>query len=381
MIKKLIFVLYTFVIVIIILAGVEFFCLKYNKKHYNTALPFLVDWQKLKAPVVDNRVVHQCNILDPHFGYTWNGQEHQRLVKLNVHEGKLKPIKFIPGFTYYGNPNDPHAIRIVTLGGSTTQGPFYFNNWSEILFKKLEEKKISSVIFNGGCAGYSSNTELLKLVRDGLSLNPDLVISYSGINDVHFFYSLPKHPMISPNQKKLMEFILLGRTDPKFMPNFIYTYRQRKISLEEGQAYRLIEGINYGPEIETTPGIQWTRNVRIMHAVCNEFGVQFFAFLQPTMGVGNYSYSIGERAYFDNYNNKSQKGKYDDWLLEFYNEARDGCRKSDNCFDLVSIFDGEKGLYTDTRHVNEKGNTIVAQEILSHIAGSLQSIINKKKLY
>lgn len=40
-------------------------------------------------------------------------------------------------------------------------------------------------------------------------------------------------------------------------------------------------------------------------------------------------YSIGEKVYFDNYNNKFHNGKYDDWFKEFYNEVQGACEKLD----------------------------------------------------
>jgi hypothetical protein len=55
------------------------------------------------------------------------------------------------GFKVCGNPDNKDCLRIVTMGGSTTDAfLFPFKSWSELLHEKLEENLISNVIFVGG---------------------------------------------------------------------------------------------------------------------------------------------------------------------------------------------------------------------------------------
>ncbi len=56
-------------------------------------------------------------------------------------------------------------------------------NWTEWLEIILREKSYSVEVLAGGIQGYASSQELLKLIQDVLILRPDLVISFSGIND------------------------------------------------------------------------------------------------------------------------------------------------------------------------------------------------------
>jgi hypothetical protein len=70
---------------------------------------------------------------------------------------------------------------------------------AEELSKLLTADGYSGTIVNGGTGGYSSNQELIKLIRDGLEFKPDIVISYSGINDMGKYNELP-YPMVHPYQ-------------------------------------------------------------------------------------------------------------------------------------------------------------------------------------
>ena len=49
--------------------------------------------------------------------------------------------------------------------------------------KQFKSHKLSVKIFNGAIAGIGAHQEALKLFRDIQKLKPDLVLSYSGVND------------------------------------------------------------------------------------------------------------------------------------------------------------------------------------------------------
>lgn len=86
-----------------------------------------------------------------------------------------------PGFQVLGMDKESD-YRIVLLGGSTTDGWLYeFKSWADFLYEKCIGYHVT--IFNGGISGYTSTQELVKLLRDGITLNPDMIILYDGVND------------------------------------------------------------------------------------------------------------------------------------------------------------------------------------------------------
>lgn len=136
--------------------------------------------------------------LDPQLGFAPNPNAHPLL------HGTA-------GFVSYrmGDHVDP-LPRIVALGGSTTDpltGVFLGDsdvapddpaNWPRQFAAILESRHREAEVLNGGVAGYSSNQELFKFIRDALPLRPRLVICLNGVNEMGFIHSVPNHPMIHP---------------------------------------------------------------------------------------------------------------------------------------------------------------------------------------
>lgn len=286
----------------------------------------------------DKRIKHQLRSLDPFLSFAYS-------------EGDLPKTELemeIPGFMVLGNQNrdQNNLLKVVTLGGSTTS-PFFGDNWPKHFKLLLDDKNIPSMLYNGGVNGYSSNQELLKLIRDVLPLNPNLIISLTGINDIGFMHSIRKHPMIHPYTNFVLENVLNKRIRGK-------------------QKQDVINDINYGPVVDTTPVRQWERNLRIMTAITQEFGIQFFAFLQPTMGIGKYNANTHENEMLKDYNDE-RGGRYIDEVHSFYEDAIKICNKYKNVFNLVDVFKDSENVYYNPRHPNARGYKIIAAEILTHL--------------
>ncbi len=358
--------------VLVILSIVEFVAFTYNKSHFGRTYPFLVNKAVVSAdtPVNATIVHHAFNVIDPHMGVLWNASEHENFVK--YYKGRVfKSLKSIPGFAYYGDPAQTNNTVIVTLGGSTTQAHWYPSNWSDYLYQQIIKNTRPSIVYNGGVAGFTSNQEVFKLIRDGLTLKPNIVITYDGINDIGFFYSLPKHPMITPYQEQLMNY-LIGLEEPSLiLPNTMYFFKRsvlEKRKTEQSKTnFRRLAGTNFGPEVNTTAHEQWARNHKIMHAVCEEFGIKYFAFLQPVLGIGKYSPSQAETDRLEEYDRTNHNNNYRDKVSEFYKHARRECSSLPYCTDLTDVFAGKSDLYTDVRHLNEKGNEIIAEAIYNKL--------------
>ena len=87
-------------------------------------------------------------------------------------------------------PKPAGTFRIVAIGGSTTYTEFvdddaktFPGQLQRILRRRLDDDRIEVV--NAGCPGYNSWESLANLAFRVLDLEPDLLIIYHGVNDVH----------------------------------------------------------------------------------------------------------------------------------------------------------------------------------------------------
>lgn len=193
----------------------------------------------------------------------------------------------LPGFKCMGTPSAsaPGALplRILVLGNSTTDpevaDPLNWRipdlreqslgSWPRHLHELLAANGIEHLIFNGAISAYTSAQEAVKLLRDGLSLAPHLVIACDGINDTGCTYwHDQRHP-------KTHSF--LARLDSALTP----ALTDRRIQIGTIESTASIEGISYGLATDKSPIGEWHANQRIMKAICAEFDIDFISFLQP----------------------------------------------------------------------------------------------------
>ena len=261
------------------------------------------------------------------------------------------------GFELFGDTDNPEALKIVALGGSTTESTYCnVKGWAQYLAERFAANHISTAMYCGGVSGYQSSQELLKLIRDVLPLQPNVVLSYSGYNDLYHYHG-----------NKLGEYPSVCRKRP-----FIHEYQVKcvenmlsKYSAEERIAYYGLENDKKAPEI-------WLDNIRAMYAIAKEFNISFFSFLQPFR-----------------YNDKSELSKFQStvfsrihWCwhdrerllkLKFadsesvaydYRELQAAIKDIGYITDLTNIFfDCADVIYRDQAHVTERGNEIIAENI------------------
>ena len=179
-------------------------------------------------------------------------------------------------------------------------------------------------LYAGGVSGYNSSQECLKLLRDGLGLKPDLVISYSGVNDYLARKYEKGHPYVLSYMNDLINEALKSTH-----------YSENHVRLTH-----LVAGV----EDNRSKACVWMENERKMHGLCREFGIPFLGYLQP-----------------HNYD--------DDEVYSFYGEVETDLRKKEYewLINISHIFDNDKTVYMDGCHVYERGNRIIAKCMLPDI--------------
>jgi hypothetical protein len=108
-------------------------------------------------------------------------------------------------------PKPDGVYRIVLLGGSTTYSTGiddYGKSYPVVLQQGLRASGHGQVeVVNAGCSMYSSWESLINLQFRVLDLEPDLVIVYHGINDVHPRFVHPASAYTGDNHGSRMAFI------------------------------------------------------------------------------------------------------------------------------------------------------------------------------
>lgn len=243
----------------------------------------------------------------------------------------------LPGFKVYGNVNNVNEAElcIVALGSSTTCSVSHnFASWPEHLYHLLVSKGLKPVVLNGGFQGYSTSLELIKLIRDVIPMEPDIVISYSGIID--FLFSL------------------LEKVSSMFKRPFVHSWQGLKD-----------EHIIYGVQNDKDIGTFWIDNMRMMNSICKEFDVKYLGVLEAnaysegmpsaeidaTCKYGWLTYKLFE-AYSRQLN-----------IKPIYDKIESKIAKIPYIRSFRHIFDGIDDIYYDGMHVQERGNAVIAMHI------------------
>ena len=268
-------------------------------------------------------------------------------------------FKFIEGFELFGDTLNPDALKIVALGGSTTESTLYFiKGWAQYLADLLKKSQIPAVVYCGGINGYTSSQELLKLIRDVLPLEPDIVLSFSGLNDVY----TSTYELHWPEKEKRP---FVSHFQAKFFGNLVEQFPEKN------------RVIYYGLKNDKTASEVWLNNARMMHAVATEFGVSFLSFYQPYCYIGGYELTDSQRIIFSRWQNAGIRilniSEQDIRLMaEISQTITDEIKNYDYITDLTNIFSGHTNIYRDVAHVYEHGNQIIAQHIFHKIMALIE---------
>ncbi len=348
---------------LIIILGLEFAAMTILSRT-NSQKPFLVNIEtdpfRNAIPIfLPHRFVF--NRLDPHLGFAHSNSA--------IPEENLPKVPYTimsDGMVaYYVEAETPvedyPRPLIVALGGSTTDAIMYETSWPEELAKLMQEQGQPGTVINGGVGAYSSAQELIKLMRDVVPLQPDLVISYNGINDLGN-WALEGHPMVHPYQQKLFESIMDMDVDPYILPNTVGLFERLFIT---PRAPSKLNTPEYGTEVYQTPGENWMHQVGMMQAISAYAGADFLHVMQPAGGLG--SFVVPEETIAE----EMDEG-YLEALTATYDYARQVSAARDYALDLSMLFDGldyafDEIYLEDARHLQPLGNAMVAEAIYAEL--------------
>lgn len=256
----------------------------------------------------------------------------------------------IVGFHIFDNCNIT-GKKIVVLGNSTSDpSTGNIKSWSEMMYEMLDRRGVKISIFNGAITGYSSTQEFLKLNRDVLQLKPDVVISFSGYNDVEGNSTVEGFPFLHKYQNKFYNY--LSERD-RLAPDSMYV--------------RSVSNITHGLKTDMPDYMIWLNNMRKMEAICQLYKIKFYGFLQPMVDYKTPHLELGYTEIIHELLELTHSENLPKRVSEFCENLDGKVEKYPFINNLTNIFEEERNVYYDTCHYTEKGNRIIAEQVLKYI--------------
>lgn len=239
----------------------------------------------------------------------------------------------ISSYTVFGNVKCSPVI--MTYGGSTTSS-ILGAKWPEYLHEELNSLNIPNCVLNGGCGGYNSWNEMNKMARDVPMFRPNVVISFSGINDfIHHIAS--NNPFVNLR------------------------------ALKELQSLKAFSGVVL-PLTKLDHAELFIKRTKQMKALCDLEGIKFIRIIQPALASSTtYNYDLDDKVDASLYEYNNSNSKFVTYFRKFYKEIEllHESNKLDYLHNEICLFDNESRKFADYRHPNNEGYKDIAKRIVS----------------
>ncbi len=222
----------------------------------------------------------------------------------------------IPGWHLIGE-KDRNSYKIIIVGGSTSDSAQYqYSSWPEELYRILQKEGKKVVIYSGGKSGFYSMQELSKVLRDAREIKPDMIISFSGVNDAG-----------------------IGELPAGY-----------------------VNGVNYSMSGYINNKFEyWLDNEKMMQQEAERQHAKFYCFAQPIFYL-NERFREYEVSKFFAMDFENSSDICSDWRQRVKEV------KGYSWFiDVMDILDDHLEVFFDMCHVTTEGNKIIAQHIYKHI--------------
>lgn len=262
-------------------------------------------------------------------------------------------------------PKPEGVYRIFLTGGSTAYGSGAPSQeqtigslLNDLLNKNLSKPGLRYEVFTFANPAWASTQERIAIENYLSELQPDLVISLSGNNDVFW----------ADAGRNVLWFSAFSDDYFKTLANTGLKTAGRKELQDLPQARPLPQ-----PVPVQTVAYRLEKNVRLgAHALQ---GVDWVFFLQPTLSVSKKSLSSREKDFLSN-----SKEYYVHCYQAIAASLSGVSLKNFKFIDLSGVFDrygAEDDMFLDQFHFGDKGNAVIAQSILASLAPKIESSMRK----
>lgn len=233
------------------------------------------------------------------------------------------------GWKVYGK-EEKESIKVIILGGSTSSEVYHCVNWVSRLYYKLRKSNVNVTFYNGAHTADDIVDEILRLLRDGNVLKPDIVISMSGVNNLSY-----------------------KKSDNQFNENRMLSWAQTLAHSEEFCSGLCCEETLYD---------FWSRNQKLLKVISEFYGAVFLGFLQP-MNITMDNKSLKEKYLYELENVIMGANEFG----QFASERKDE-------FNLMRLFEHQDEMFYDMAHYTNKAHEIIADKVYDKMWPIIQNI-------
>lgn len=268
---------------------------------------------------------------------TYTAEKRRLLGELQFSPDPLTGVSiFYPkgkaGWSLYGK-EEAGRVRILVGGGSTSSEEYHVENWAKKLYNNLNKAGVKTTIYNGAHPGDDILDEMLRLFRDGAAIRPHIVISMSGVNNLHRKKSVSQF-----NEERLFDG-MKAVSDGREICSGLYC-RESMYSF-------------------------WARNIQLMKLTSEFYGASFFGVLQP-MNMTMDQMTVWEKSLYEQEEHK-------EGAKEFAGNAESGR----GYINMLRLFERQHEMFFDACHYTDKAHEILADKIQEIIMPAIQRLQRK----
>lgn len=228
------------------------------------------------------------------------------------------------GWKQYGN----EGIKIMVLGNSTSSETVHSENWISKLYSKFQAENINVTLYNEANICDDIVSGILRLLRDGYALQPQIVICMSGVNNTVY-----KECTNQFNEEKLIW------------------------GMKNGDFYD-------GMDISESLYSFWLRNMKILKHIAECQGICFYGFLQP-MNITMAQMNLYEKSLFESERHIIGAKTFDE------------CADDESGYiNLMRLFEHKNGMFVDICHYTNKAQEMIADKVYEAVIQKVHELNN-----
>jgi len=256
-------------------------------------------------------------------------------------------------------PKPANVYRIFLTGGSTafssgapSQEKTIAAYLSKLLNKELSSKKnLSFEVITSANPAWASTHERIMIENRLSELEPDMIVSLSGNNDVHW-------------GQRGRDIFWFRTYDEDYFLGLI----NKILAISGFPSMSDVIQIGLNPVSPQEVANRLIKNVKLSTYILSLDDVDYFYFLQPTLDLTQKSLTEREEQYM------SDEGRHQ-YFIESYHQIDLALQQLDisnfHYFNLQGIFDQineKEDIFIDSYHFGDRGNEIIAQAIYRAIS-------------